>query len=515
MQIEFYEITYNNTGNKIMPKAILEAIPNKYEILYGFMKSTINGVVLVDATHENMPVLYANEAFTRITGYTKEELSGKCVYVLQGEKTDEDSINAVRQQLKNLKEADAEVTFHMKDGSPFFCNLIATPIFREDGGVRYYLIILRNISYKEELKTLRDVLGEELKLSMEYKDAMDEASIVSKTDTKGTITHVNASFCDISQYSRAELLGKNHNIIRHPDMPQEIFKELWETILSKKVWKGTVKNRKKDGSFYIVDATIKPILNTKGEIVEFISIRHDITEQIIAKEEAQNALEAKSAFFANASHELRTPLNAIINFTEMVIEEFDEMFDDKETKEQNLDFLNRIERNSKHLLSLINDLLDISKLERKGLELFSVDAHKVISNAVDACMLAAKKKNLELRVCLALDEVTIMAHERTLLQVLLNLLSNAIKFTNSGYIELCCADTKNGVLITVKDTGRGIPKEKIDKIFEAFEQSMDGDEGTGLGLKLVKDMCNAMNIKISVKSEEGEGTTFELLAGKA
>ncbi len=498
-----------------MPKAILENIPNKYEILYGFMKSTINGVVLADATAEDMPVLYANEAFTRITGYTKSELGGKCICILQGEKTDVDNIGVIKQKLKNLEAVDAEIVFHMKDGSPFFCNFIATPIFNEDGTISYYLIILRNISYKEEIKTLRDVLSEELKLSMEYKDAIDEASIVSKTDIEGNITHVNDAFCNISQYARGELLGANHNIIRHPDMPKEAFKELWETILAKKVWKGTVKNRKKDGSFYIVDATIKPILNTRGEIVEFISIRHDITEQILAKEAAQSALEAKSAFFAKASHELRTPLNAIINFTEMVIEEFDEMLDDKDIKEQNFDFLNRIEKNSKHLLSLINDLLDISKLERKGLELGSVDVHKGINDAVDACILAAKKKNLELMVCQELDEVSIIAHERTLLQVLLNLLSNAIKFTSSGHIELCSIDTKDGVLITVKDTGRGIPKEKIDKIFEAFEQSMDGDEGTGLGLKLVKDMCSAMNITISVKSEEDEGTTFELLARRA
>ncbi|HOI83656.1 MAG TPA: HAMP domain-containing sensor histidine kinase, partial [Campylobacterales bacterium] len=176
--------------------------------------------------------------------------------------------------------------------------------------------------------------------------------------------------------------------------------------------------------------------------------------------------------------------------------------------------LTRIEKNSKHLLSLINDLLDISKLERKGLILSDVDAYKVVNDAVDACMLAAKKKNLELRVCQELEEFTIKAHERTLLQVLLNLLSNAIKFTHDGYIELCCLQQNSNFVITVKDTGRGIPKEKIDKIFEAFEQSQEGDEGTGLGLKLVKDMCEAMNIKINVESEEGVGTTFSLFAAK-
>lgn len=498
-----------------MPKALLEKIPNKYEILYGFLKSTINGVALSDATKTDMPILYANEALQRISGYGEKELIGRSARFLRGERTSEESIRHIDECVKNLEEIDTELIYHSKDGSPFFCNLIATPIFDENDNIRYYLTIFRNISYKEELKTLRSVLSEEIKLSVEYKEAMDEASIVSKTDLNGIITYANDSFCNISQYSKYELLGQSHNIIRHPDMPKEAFKELWETILAKKIWKGTVKNRKKDGSAYVVDATIKPILNTKGEIVEFIAIRHDITEQIIAKEAAQSALEAKSAFFANASHELRTPLNAIINFTEMVIEEFDEMFEDTDTREQNFDFLNRIERNSKHLLSLINDLLDISKLERKGLELSAVAVQEVIKSAIDACIPAAKKKNLELIVCQKLDEASIIANERALLQVLLNLLSNAIKFTNTGRIELCCTYAEEGILVSIKDTGRGIPKEKIDKIFEAFEQSKDGDEGTGLGLKLVKDMCQAMRIDINIESEEGQGTTFRLLAKRA
>jgi len=127
-------------------------------------------------------------------------------------------------------------------------------------------------------------------------------------------------------------------------------------------------------------------------------------------------------------------------------------------------------------------------------------------------MLAAKKKNLELIFRHNSAETLVMAHERMLLQVLLNLLSNAIKFTNSGYVELYCEKTDDDVEIKIRDTGRGIPKEKIDKIFEPFEQAFEGDEGIGLGLKLVKDMCETMNIKIEIESKEGFGTTFTLLA---
>lgn len=503
---------YTNTTGTKMPKQILEKIPNKYEILYGFLKSTINGVVLVDATSEDMPVFYSNDAFTRITGYERDEILGRDRRILRGPNTSKEAANYIDKAIASLKEVDIETTFHKKDGTPFFCNLIATPIFDEFGHIKYYLIIFRDITYKQELRTLKFILGEEMKLSMEYKTAIDESSIVSKTDINGIITHVNEAFCKVSGYERYELLGEPHNIIRHPDMPKEAFKEMWETILAKKTWKGIVKNRKKDGSAYYVDATVKPILDTKGNIVEFISIRHDITEQLLAKEAAQKALADKSAFFAKASHELRTPLNAIINFTELVLDEFDDMFENSEIREQNHDFLKRISANSKHLLSLINDLLDISKLERKGLELTAVDLKKTIQNAADVCMLSAKKKNIDFRVFVEPEELFIRANERALLQIFLNLLSNAVKFTDAGYVEIGYTYMKDSVEIWIRDSGRGIAKEKIDKIFEPFEQVSETDEGTGLGLKLVKDMCEAMNITINVESEKNKGTVFRLLA---
>ncbi len=118
-----------------------------------------------------------------------------------------------------------------------------------------------------------------------YKMAIDETSIVSKTNPKGIITFVNKQFCEISGYDNKDLIGMPHNIVRHPDMPKEAFKELWKTIKSKKIWKGVVKNRKKDGGEYIVDATIIPVINEKGEIIEYIGVRHDITELEKSKEE--------------------------------------------------------------------------------------------------------------------------------------------------------------------------------------------------------------------------------------
>lgn len=133
-----------------------------------------------------------------------------------------------------------------------------------------------------------DYKSENSNLLAEYKKAVDLSNIVSKTNPKGIITYVNDKFCEISGYTKEELIGKPHNIIRHPEMPREAFKELWDTIKAKQSWHGVVKNMKKDGGQYIVDTNIIPILDVDGDIVEYIAIRHDITELEETKEQLRN-----------------------------------------------------------------------------------------------------------------------------------------------------------------------------------------------------------------------------------
>jgi PAS domain S-box-containing protein/diguanylate cyclase (GGDEF)-like protein len=133
--------------------------------------------------------------------------------------------------------------------------------------------------------TMSEKLSENISFLDGYKTAIDTSSIVSKTDTKGVITYVNKMFCDVSGYTEKELIGRSHNIIRHEDTPSEIFKEMWETIEAKKIWKGTLKNKHKDGTAYIVNATILPILDSDNNILEYVAVRHDITELEQSKEE--------------------------------------------------------------------------------------------------------------------------------------------------------------------------------------------------------------------------------------
>jgi PAS domain S-box-containing protein len=133
--------------------------------------------------------------------------------------------------------------------------------------------------------TMSEELTKNISFLDGYKTAIDNSSIVSKTDLRGIITYANQMFCDVSGYTQEELIGSSHNIVRHSEVPKEAFRNMWDTIQSKKVWKGTIKNRKKDGSYYIVNATVLPILDNKGEIREYVAVRHDITELEDNKEE--------------------------------------------------------------------------------------------------------------------------------------------------------------------------------------------------------------------------------------
>lgn len=168
-------------------------------------------------------------------------------------------------------------------------------------GIHYYL--LKPINLSELFTTLEKAsegvlnakrLKRSEKLLSQYKEAVDKNSIVSKADKNGIITYANDAFCKISGYSKEELIGNSHNVVRHPDTKDEFFKELWSTILAKKEWRGTVKNRAKDGSFYYVDSTIIPVLNEDYEIEEFISIRQDVTQKELDKQQLEHKLHSSA-----------------------------------------------------------------------------------------------------------------------------------------------------------------------------------------------------------------------------
>ncbi len=359
---------------------------------------------------------------------------------------------------------------------------------------------------QQELKELNEILNQ-------YKKALDELLIISKTDPKGIITYVNDGFVQISGYSKKELIGKPHNIVRHFDMSKEVFKNMWDTIQKGGIWRGYIKNRRKDGSFYWVDTGILPIKNTKGEIIEYLALRVDVTFLVEARKKAQEAEKAKGIFLANMSHEIRTPLNAILGFTQL-LEKKDSL--DEEVKK----YIRIINSSANTLLKVINDILDISKIEAGdiSIEKRGFNPNKVFNDV--AALFLAKTQEKDINYEIDIDKLPecIINDEHRLKQVIANLLGNAIKFTpEKGEVILSVKnikeDDKNLTLrFSVKDSGIGIPKDKQKEIFKAFSQA-DGSiirkfGGTGLGLTISSKIVQKLGGNIEVKSEEGKGSEF-------
>jgi len=200
------------------------------------------------------------------------------------------------------------------------------------------------------------------------KFVLDQSAIVAITDEKGIITYVNDKFCQISQYSRDELIGKTHKIIKSDYHSAEFFKELWITISQGKIWQGEVKNKAKDGSCYWVATTIVPFLNEMGKPFQYMAIRFDITQLKNtqkalekAKLNLEKANQIKSEFLATISHEIRTPMNGIIGMTTLLL--------DTRLNEQQLFFTDTIRQCNDQLLNIINEILDFSKIESGKIQL--------------------------------------------------------------------------------------------------------------------------------------------------
>ena len=352
--------------------------------------------------------------------------------------------------------------------------------------------------------------------AQQYDQAINAATLVSKSDLNGTLTYVNDAFCKALKYEREELIGQNVEIFCIPDEDGVCFKSVWKEILEGKIWRGVLRNSDKEGKEHHFDATIVPIRNQKGEMVEFLSIRHEITEMVRAKEEAIKTLESKTRFFDQASHELRTPLNAILNFTDQALENFDRIVDDPEERELVRLYLQRAYKNSEHLLALINSLLDLAKLKahKQTFALGQYDMVELVREAFENCSSLSKNDDVKYSFNTNVSSAWIECDSLKFKQIVTNLISNAFKFTKSGSIEVRVRKGDGACTVEVEDTGIGIPAGKLSSVFEPFEQARVYDSGTGLGLSIVREYALAMGFELDVKSIEGEKTCFMLRTEK-
>ncbi|MEA2110562.1 MAG: ATP-binding protein [Campylobacterota bacterium] len=363
-----------------------------------------------------------------------------------------------------------------------------------------------NDKLNNEVQKQTSELIQSNKILFEYKKAVDAGAIVSKTNSKGIITYVNDEFVRISGFSKSELIGNSHSMVRSPEVSNEVFKNLWQTIKAKKIWHGTIQNRTKDDESYYVQATIVPILDAKGEILEYLALRYDITPQIIALEQTKASERAKGTFLANMSHELRTPLNAIIGFSQILMMKPD-------TSDQVKSYIEKINISGNNLLGLVNTILDFSKIEAGKMEYNPslCTLQSVISEAVLLTEPSAAKKSIS--IVTPDVEVDIFMDAQLIKQVLINLITNAIKFSDdNSQVDISYSYSEKAHSISVKDSGLGIDAELIPTLFDPFTQVEEHQKyaikGTGLGLAIAKRIMDLHHGRIWIESEVGVGSIF-------
>jgi PAS domain S-box-containing protein len=342
-----------------------------------------------------------------------------------------------------------------------------------------------------------------------FKTVVDESPVAIVTlDLDGGITSLNPAFQRLFGYSPVEAVGENlDRLLNTPETVEDAEKHTVDAA-SGRVARGIGKRRRKDGTFLDVEFAGVAV-EADGETVAILALYHDVTELLQARHEAEEASQAKSQFLANMSHELRTPLNAIIGYSEMLQEEAEE-----EGHEGFVPDLSKIHSAGRHLLALINDILDLSKIEAGKTELFleSFDLAELVRGVASTVTPLVTRNGNELNVVLEGDPGLMTADVTKVRQVLLNLLSNAAKFTENGHIELRVMPDGDEVLVDVSDEGIGMTPAQLTRIFDVFGQAEVSTQkrygGTGLGLAISREFCRMMGGDLTVLSAPGHGTTF-------
>ena len=349
-------------------------------------------------------------------------------------------------------------------------------------------------------------------------------TIVVIVNLQGNIEYVNPQFYKVTGYSPDEIIGKNPRVLKSGNTPKSVYTSLWKTITAGKEWYGEFQNRKKNGELYWELANIFPLKDDHGKITHFIGMKEDITvrkkmveDLLLAKEKAEESDRLKSSFLANMSHEIRTPMNAIIGFSQL-------LSDVGVSDEERNHYISLIQNSSNDLLGLIDDIIDISKIEAGQIKIFKSQyfVDNILNELYDSYnqILITKKNKSNLKLIYNKPEggqhIVLYTDIDRFKQIIRNLISNALKFTDTGIVEFGFQvdhSQKYSLLcFYVKDTGIGIAADKLEIIFDSFRQASVSNTkiygGTGLGLAITKKMVELLGGNIWVESAPEQGSTF-------
>ena len=482
------------------------------------MNNMAGGVCLVKAT--DLTIVYTNPKFDQIFGYEEGELAGQPVGVINyvDEKvTPDDTVEDVVTQINRDGEAKYEVYNKKKDGTLFWCRVHTSKFEHPEYGTVFVAVQEDITELKLSAKALQDTTNR-LNFLLNYSPVV---IFSSKPDGDYGATFISENIKDIMGYESKAFLEDSSFWIDHlhPDDVDQLMSGL-TNLFTNNFHSQEFRLLHADGSYRWILEQIRLIRDREGNPVEILGYLIDISDrkqtELELKESkkiAEAANQAKSMFLSNMSHELRTPLNAILGFTEL-------MSYDPSLSPENQEDLAIVNRSGAHLLDLINDILDLSKIESGQMKLHTsdFDLDNLLTSIEEMLQVQAKEKGLQLIVERDPDlPKYVQTDEKKLHQVIINLLGNAIKFTKKGTVTLRVKQkgrtglNQSQLLFEIEDTGVGIAPDEIDGLFQVFVQAQAGNklnQGTGLGLAISQRFIQLMGSQIHVQSTLHQGSLF-------
>jgi two-component system CheB/CheR fusion protein len=353
--------------------------------------------------------------------------------------------------------------------------------------------------WTRQLTTANDALESSMRRLKDIEYALDQSAIVAATDQTGKITYVNDKFCEISKYSREELLGQDHRIINSAFHPKDYIRELWRTIAHGRIWRGELRNRAKDGSIYWVDTTIVPFLNERGKPWQYLSIRSDITQRKIAEQRLRDeaALTHLGQLSAVVAHEVRNPLAALKGSLQVLAKRLPA---DLPGREIITPMLARIDT----LNQTVKDILTYSKPSAPKPQKFVIQP--LLADVAATVRASAPHCG---PIELTGEPVAVIADVEMTRAVLLNLLLNACQASGPQSVEMRASAVNGRCRIEILDRGPGIPMEIRDHLFEPFMTTRAG--GTGLGLPIARRLTTVQGGTVTLDDRPGGGTVATVL----
>ncbi|MDR3688536.1 MAG: PAS domain S-box protein [Fimbriimonas sp.] len=502
------------------------------ELQSAALNSAVNAIVITDASGV---IQWANPAFTRLTGYSQGEAIGRNPRLLKSGKQDEAFYRDLWATIAQGKVWQGELINRRKDGSEYFEEMTITPVPDEYGPITHYIAVKADVTDRRRIQTQ---LGEsEAKYRVLVENATEiiySGRFASEEGAVDNLDFISHQVESLIGYRPDDVVNGPYNLWSavHPDDLPGLVSRSRECAITGKPVTWTYRVITTAGETKWLEGSIIPEREEGGIYRRFTGIARDVSDRVraseelrllneeleervetrtqelqVAKEAAERASRAKSEFLSRMSHELRTPLNSVLGFSQLL----EMSFDDPRIQE----FSGLIHKSGSHLLELVNEILDVTRIEagKMTLSMEDLDLSSLVHQAVELVQPLAAQSDIELFVDLKERSGAVWADRQRLLQALINVLSNAVKYNRqSGSVRISFEDTHDGFFaVIVSDTGYGIPVADQDKLFQPFSRvGRLNVEGTGLGLVLTRQLVELMGGQVDLLRSDESGSTFRL-----